>query len=63
MVHDPCRGYCTSSAWRKAWPEEENKVSETCLTLEYSDLTTGIRLSNDSQVVTKDDVSTLLAAP
>ena len=32
IVHDPARGYCTSTASRKALPLEENSVSETCLT-------------------------------
>ena len=29
MVQLPSRGYCTSSALRKALPDEENRVSET----------------------------------
>ena len=32
MVHAPERGYCTSTASRKALPLDENSVSETCLT-------------------------------
>jgi branched-chain amino acid aminotransferase len=34
MVQEPWRGYCTSTALRKAWPLGERMVSETCLTLE-----------------------------
>jgi len=34
MVHTPWRGHSISTAVRKALPEGENSVSETCLTLE-----------------------------
>ena len=33
-MHVPGMGHCTSSAFLKAWPLEENSVSEICLTLE-----------------------------
>src|SRR5690606_26642667 len=34
IVQTPCRGYCTNSTLRKAWPLPESSVSLTCLTLE-----------------------------
>src|SRR5690606_16807059 len=34
IVQTPRRGYCTSSAWRNAWPPGERIVSLTCFTLE-----------------------------
>ncbi len=48
MVYESACGYGTSTAWRKALPDGENSVSDTCLTLPYSELTTGTRLSRRS---------------
>src|SRR5437879_3198686 len=39
----PSFGHCTSSAFLNACPLDENRVSETCLTLELIAVTTGER--------------------
>lgn len=52
MVQEFWCGYGTSTALRKALPDEENKVSETCLTLEYRELTMGMRCSSFSHSFT-----------
>jgi len=52
MVHEFWCGYGISTALRNALPDDENSVSDTCLTLEYSELTTGMRVSSFSHSLT-----------